>query len=139
MGLLALALGTLLNLPVTGTYHTDISQCVDNLTDDDFMEESAWLYMIWFYGRMDEVTVPSQSTRKQLIDRGLDPDKIRPLPRWVDMETFSPSKRDAGIWKRYGLSDDVKFLYAGRVSKEKIWNGWPRHLQPPCAEAPARV
>ena len=119
MGLLALAVGRLLNLPVTGTYHTDIPQYVGQLTDDDFMEESAWNYMIWFYGQMEEVTVPSQSTKKQLIERGLVAEKIRPLPRWVDMDTFSPTKRNASLWKRYNLNDDVNILYVGRISKEK--------------------
>lgn len=119
MGLLALIIGRILHLPVTGTYHTDIPQYVGRLTDDDFMEESAWHFIRWFYNQMEEITVPSQSTRKQLTQRGIAPEKIRPLPRWVDTEAFSPRKRDGALWRRYGLNGDVKILYVGRLSKEK--------------------
>lgn len=119
MGLLALFIGRLLSLPVTGTYHTDIPQYVGRLTDDDFMEESAWHFIIWFYNQMEEVTVPSRNTQIQLTYRGLIPEKIRPLPRWVDTQAFSPAKRNATLWKQYGLNSDVKILYVGRLSKEK--------------------
>lgn len=37
------------------------------LTDDGFLEDAAWKYMIWFYGLMDEVMIPSASTRDQLV------------------------------------------------------------------------
>ncbi len=37
------------------------------------IEDSAWsyIYIIWFYNLMDEVMVPSKSTEKQLIKKGL--------------------------------------------------------------------
>ena len=72
--------------------------------------------MIWFYNQMREVLVPSSSTRMQLVQRGLAAEKIKPLPRWVNTEVFSPSKRNPYL---YGLNGDTKFLYVGRVSKEK--------------------
>ncbi len=75
--------------------------------------------MIWFYNLMEEVMVPSASTQKQLIDRGLVADKVRPLPRWVDTEVFTPVKRDPYLWTRHGLDGSVRFLYVGRVSREK--------------------
>jgi len=119
MGLLGLAVAKLLNVPVAGTYHTDIPQYVRDLTNDVFLENTAWSYIIWFYNQMDEVLVTSQSTRAQLVERGLVPDKVRPLPRWVDSDAFSPEKRDWQFWRSSGLDADVTFLYAGRVSKEK--------------------
>jgi glycosyltransferase involved in cell wall biosynthesis len=75
--------------------------------------------MIWFYGQMDEVMVPSASTRTQLIERGLAAEKTRPLPRWVDVQNFSPERRNPDFWDRFGSSEGLKFLYVGRVSREK--------------------
>jgi glycosyltransferase involved in cell wall biosynthesis len=63
--------------------------------------------------------VPSASTSKQLIEKGLAADKVRPLPRWVDTEVFTPIKKDPYLWTRLGLDGSVRFLYAGRVSREK--------------------
>jgi glycosyltransferase involved in cell wall biosynthesis len=118
-GLLGLMVGRLLNLPVTGTYHTDVPQYIGHLTADQSLEETAWNYIIWFYNMLDEVLIPSCATRDQLLQRGLSPDKARPLPRWVDTQAFSPESRDCSIWKKYGADQGAKLLYAGRVSREK--------------------
>lgn len=119
LGLLSLFIAKLMDIPISGTYHTDIPQYVKSLTNDTFLENVAWNYMIWFYNLMEEVMVPSSSTRQQLVQRGLDAGKAKPLPRWVDTAVFTPAKKDPYLWRRYGLGDAVKFLYVGRVSKEK--------------------
>jgi glycosyltransferase involved in cell wall biosynthesis len=118
-GLLGLLIARLLNLPVTGTYHTDVPQYVGHLTADQSLEETAWNYIIWFYNMLDEVLIPSIATRDQLLQRGLSPEKVRPLPRWVDTRVFSPDLRDCSIWSRYGADQGPKLVYAGRVSREK--------------------
>jgi len=119
LGLLSLFIAKLMYIPISGTYHTDIPQYVKSLTDDTFLENVAWNYMIWFYNLMEEVMVPSSSTRQQLVQRGLVAGKAKPLPRWVDTDMFAPSKRDPYLWRRYGMGDALKLLYVGRVSKEK--------------------
>jgi glycosyltransferase involved in cell wall biosynthesis len=117
VGMLSLLIAKLMDVPIAGTYHTDIPQYVRSLTSDELLERAAWGFMIWFYGQMGEVMVPSASTRSQLIERGLAEHKTRPLPRWVDVEQFSPRRRDGNYWSE--KSHGVKFLYVGRVSKEK--------------------
>jgi glycosyltransferase involved in cell wall biosynthesis len=119
MGLLSLFIAKLMDIPISGTYHTDIPQYVKSLTNDSFLEDVAWNYMVWFYNLMEEVMVPSSSTRTQLIEKGLVPGKVKPLPRWVDPVAFSPEKRDPNLWLRCGLDGELKFLYVGRLSREK--------------------
>jgi glycosyltransferase involved in cell wall biosynthesis/predicted metal-dependent phosphoesterase TrpH len=119
MGLLGLAIAKLMDVPIAATYHTDIPQYVGSLTNDLFLESTAWNFIIWFYNQMDEVMVPSKSTRDQLVERGLSPGKVRPLPRWVDTELFTPVRRNPELWRSYGMNGEIKFLYVGRVSKEK--------------------
>jgi len=119
IGIVSLLIAKVMDIPISGTYHTDIPQYVKSLTNDAFLENIAWNYMIWFYNLMEEVMVPSASTSKQLIERGLAADKVRPLPRWVDTEVFTPIKKDPYLWTRLGLDGSVRFLYAGRVSREK--------------------
>jgi hypothetical protein len=54
-------------------YHTDIPQYVRDLSNDAFLENVAWHYMIWFYCQMEDVMVPLMSTRYQLISKGPPP------------------------------------------------------------------
>ncbi len=120
VGLLGLLIARIMNIPVAGTYHTDIPQYVRSLTDDEFLEKAAWSYMIWFYSQMEEVMVPSVGTRKQLAARGLPSERMKPLPRWVDTETYTPEMRNPSFWKSRGIGlGRIVLLYVGRVSREK--------------------
>jgi glycosyltransferase involved in cell wall biosynthesis len=120
VGLLGLMIARMMNIPVAGTYHTDIPQYVRSLTNDEFLEQAAWSYMIWFYGQMEEVMVPSAGTREQLVSRGLPPERMKPLPRWVDTDTYSPDMRNPSFWKGRGLGlGRTVLLYVGRISREK--------------------
>ncbi|MBT0666149.1 glycosyltransferase [Geobacter pelophilus] len=119
VGLLGLLIARLMDIPVAGTYHTDIPQYVRDLTNDEFLEQAAWSYMIWFYSQMEEVMVPSNGTREQLQSRGLAAEKMKPLPRWVDTEQFSPDKRQPGFWQQRGSTGGTTLIYVGRVSREK--------------------
>ncbi len=119
VGLLGLLIARLMDIPVAGTYHTDIPQYVRDLTNDEFLEQAAWNYMIWFYNQMEEVMVPSTGTREQLQSRGLPLEKMKPLPRWVDTEQFNPAKKSPGFWEQRGIANATTMIYVGRVSKEK--------------------
>jgi len=120
VGLLGLLIGRLMDIPVAGTYHTDIPQYVRSLTNDEFLEKAAWSYMIWFYSQMEEVMVPSTGTRLQLQSRGLPPNRMKPLPRWVDTDAYSPGMRNSSFWRGRGVAPGrLVLLYVGRVSREK--------------------
>jgi glycosyltransferase involved in cell wall biosynthesis/predicted metal-dependent phosphoesterase TrpH len=120
VGLLGLLIARMMNIPVAGTYHTDIPQYVRSLTNDEFLEKAAWSYMIWFYSQMEEVMVPSNGTREQLQSRGLPPERMKPLPRWVDTDAYSPEMRTPGFWNSRGTGfGRTVLLYVGRVSREK--------------------
>jgi glycosyltransferase involved in cell wall biosynthesis len=83
------------------------------------MEELSWKYVLWYYDQMDVIYAPSQSTRDELIARGLRPEKIRLYPRGIDVAQFHPAKRNGFFQKEYPLPEGVKLIYVGRVSKEK--------------------
>lgn len=118
VGLTALLVAKMLKLPLYGTYHTQIPQYVGKLTDDLGMEDLAWKFILWFYNQCDMVFAPSQATAGELIERGLPESKIRIYPRGVDIQRFHPTKRN-GFMRRFTQRDGLKFLYVGRVSKEK--------------------
>jgi glycosyltransferase involved in cell wall biosynthesis len=119
IGMAALLIAKLLKLPINGTYHTSLPLYAQFITGDALMEELAWKYTIWFYHQMGQIYVPSQSTYDELVQKGIDSDKIRLLPNGVDIERFHPGKNNGFLKKRYLVNDGLKLLYVGRVSKEK--------------------
>jgi glycosyltransferase involved in cell wall biosynthesis len=119
VGLAALAISKFLQVPISGTYHTSIPQYVQVLTGSDFMEELAWKFVLWYYDQMDLIYAPSNSTRDELISKGINPEKVLVYPRGIDIERFSPSNRN-GFYKQWSMDDEkIKLVYVGRVSKEK--------------------
>jgi glycosyltransferase involved in cell wall biosynthesis/predicted metal-dependent phosphoesterase TrpH len=119
IGLAALAIARMLKLPICSTYHTAIPQYAHILTGDDAIEKLAWKYIRWYYEQMDFIYAPSQSTKEELVQRGIPADSIKVYPRGVDVERFHPSHRNGYFGKNYQIQDKLKLLYVGRVSKEK--------------------
>ncbi|MGD9824118.1 glycosyltransferase [Desulfobacter sp.] len=120
IGLAALAIAKILKLPLTATYHTQFPQYAQYLTGDDFIEDLTWKFMIWYYDQMDQIYVSSQNSFNELTERGIKAGKIRIMPRGINTEIFHPSKHCDMLTSHYGVkADALKFLYVGRISKEK--------------------
>jgi glycosyltransferase involved in cell wall biosynthesis len=120
MGLTALGVAKVLQIPLQATYHTALPEYVRERTGDRDMEEIMWKYILWYYKQMDTVFVPSDTIARQLIQKGLDRARVRTLPHGTDTEAFHPSKRN-GFWAKYFDSrpEVRKLLYVGRVAREK--------------------
>ena len=120
VGLTALLAGKMLNLETSGIYHTDFPQYIRILTEDSFLESLAWKYMHWFYGQLDTIFVNSEQYRQSWIDRGIEPARLKILPRGLDTTLFTPGRSEPGFWKQFGGDGaGVRLLFVGRVSKEK--------------------
>ncbi len=90
IGLTGLLAAKMLNLRTSGIYHTDFPEYIRILTEDRFLESLAWTYMHWLYGQHDTVFVNSEQYRRSWIERGIEPDKLKILPRGLDTEFFHP-------------------------------------------------
>ncbi|MBN2161968.1 MAG: glycosyltransferase [Pontiellaceae bacterium] len=119
LGLCALGAAHMLGLSTKGIYHTDFPRFFADITEDEKLGETAWRYMRWFYGKVDQILVPTRQYKRQLMDGGFDGDNIDVMPRGINREKFNPSYRNRELWNEYGLNGNFKFIYAGRVSKEK--------------------
>jgi len=119
MGLCALLAAKLLSIRRVGIYHTDFPKYVTDLTDDDNLEEAAWQFMRWFYGKMDTIHVPSIYYKRMLEENGLGEKRIVVLPRGVNRELYNPKRRSESFWDSFGLNGGFKYIYVGRVSREK--------------------
>ncbi len=119
VGLVGIAAARLLGIPARGIYHTDFPRYVEQWTEDPSMGEMAKRFMRWFYGKMDRIYAPTQAYVDELVNLGFAADIIDVLPRGVNTDTFNPAHRQADFWKRYKLNGGYKFVYVGRLSREK--------------------
>ncbi|MFZ0915999.1 MAG: glycosyltransferase [Candidatus Udaeobacter sp.] len=120
VGLTGLLAAKMLNLQTSGIYHTDFPQYIGILTDDSFLESMAWRYMHWFYGQLDTVFVNSEEYRQSWIKHGLNPARLKILPRGLDTELFHPDRRKPAFFEKFGACNgEVRLLYVGRISREK--------------------
>jgi glycosyltransferase involved in cell wall biosynthesis len=119
VGLAAIAAARILDVPLTGIYHTDLPQYTRYYTEDERMESATWRYLRWFYEQMRTIYVPSEGYRQQLLARGFDEGKLRLLPHGADTDTFHPRHRDPAFWSRYREAPGPVVTYVGRVAKEK--------------------
>lgn len=119
LGLVALAAARSLGCRIRGIYHTDFPQYVRYLTDSPALEGMTESFMRWFYGQMDVIYAPSGDYARRLESQGLEAERIRILPRGVDARLFTPEHRNLEAWRKHGATDAFKFLYVGRISKEK--------------------
>jgi glycosyltransferase involved in cell wall biosynthesis len=119
VGLVALWIAKILDIPTAGIYHTDLPRYARMLTRDPSTEQAAWGLVRLLYGKTDAVYVLTNAYRELLIDNGLDPQRIRVFPKGTDVDLFHPERRDGRIWQRWNLNGKTKILYVGRVSREK--------------------
>lgn len=119
LGLAARMAARLFGLKISGIYHTDFPGYIRHFTEDYIMEDLTRKYMAWFYGDMAAVYVSCKEYQQQLAEWGIPEDRLKYLPHGVDMERFNPSHRAPEFWPAVGVNGGFKFLYVGRVSKEK--------------------
>ena len=119
LGLAARLAGQWLGLRVTSIYHTDFPHYVRTLTGHPKLEEWVWHYMRWFYNPLDTVFVPSRYYMQTLHENGLESQRLKYMPRGVELNQFSPEHRRDDYWSQWGLEPGFQFLYVGRLSKEK--------------------
>ncbi len=119
LGICALGAARMLGLSTKGIYHTDFPRFFADITEDEKLGETAWRFMRWFYSKVDQILVPTKRYKRLLMDGGFNSENIDVMPRGINREKFNPSFRNRELWRDYGLSGSFKFIYAGRVSKEK--------------------
>ncbi len=107
-------LARVLELPLLGSYHTELAAYAGLRTGQPQIEAIAGLALGKFYGACDVVLSPSSATDARLRQLGIAPDRIGRWDRGVDLERFGPALREPG-----SLPGPVNVLYAGRLTKEK--------------------
>ncbi len=115
-GIAALAIAKVMELPVLGSYHTELAAYAGLRGGDPTLELSARMALGAFYGQCDRVLTPSPQSDEVVRDLGIADERIGRWDRGVDLARFDPDKRLEGLC---GPEGAFTVLYAGRLTKEK--------------------
>ncbi|MBK9575637.1 MAG: glycosyltransferase [Fibrobacteres bacterium] len=120
MGILSLLTARWIRVPIIQNYRTDLLAYTRLLLDNDvFISLLRW----WICGFLRfggaNVIVPSQDFVEQVQKMGVARHKIHFLVRGVDLDRFSPEKRDGEVWRELAAPEGPVISYLGRVSREK--------------------
>jgi glycosyltransferase involved in cell wall biosynthesis/predicted metal-dependent phosphoesterase TrpH len=114
-GAAAAVIARVMDLPVVGSYHTELAAYTALRTRDPRLAFLATTALGAFYGSCNVVLSPSPASDAALRDLGIDPARIGRWDRGVDVARFSPARRDPGMLP----AGRVNVLYAGRLTREK--------------------
>ena len=107
-------LARLLELPLLGSYHTELAAYAGVRSGQEQLEAISAFALGKFYGACDTVLSPSPASDERLVELGIDIGKVGRWDRGVDLRRFDPTLRDEDL-----LGDGINVLYAGRLTKEK--------------------
>jgi glycosyltransferase involved in cell wall biosynthesis/predicted metal-dependent phosphoesterase TrpH len=113
-GVAALLTARMMDLPVLGSYHTELAAYAGLRSADPMLEAFAQGAMAMFYAQCGVVLSPSEASDAVLDDLGIDGARVGRWDRGVDVARFDPARR-----ARDGADGRVDVLYAGRLTREK--------------------
>jgi hypothetical protein len=80
-GLLGVAVGRLLGLPVTAFWCTDLPAAARRLAGGPAVEQLAWVYLRWLFGQAAKIFVPGIRDWELLAEHGFSPARLELLAR----------------------------------------------------------
>ena len=115
-GVAAAVIAKVMDLPLIGSYHTELAAYAGLRTSDPKLELYARMALGAFYGQCAHVLTPSPQSDEVVRGLGIGEEKIGRWDRGVDLTRFDPAKRFGGLW---GPEGSFNVLYAGRLTEEK--------------------
>jgi glycosyltransferase involved in cell wall biosynthesis/predicted metal-dependent phosphoesterase TrpH len=113
-GIGAWLLARVLEVPVIGSYHTELAAYAGLRSGAPGLEALAQTALGMFYGACYVVLSPSPASDARLGALGIAPAHMARWERGVDLERFDPRLRDDGL-----LPGATTVLYCGRLTQEK--------------------
>jgi glycosyltransferase involved in cell wall biosynthesis/predicted metal-dependent phosphoesterase TrpH len=114
-GIAAGLLAKVMELPVIGSYHTELAAYAGLRTGQPQLEALTSGVLAAFYGACRIVLSPSPASDERLAALGVPAGRVMRWDRGVDIDRFGPAKRI----RENGAGGEVTVLYAGRLAREK--------------------
>jgi glycosyltransferase involved in cell wall biosynthesis/predicted metal-dependent phosphoesterase TrpH len=116
-GVAATVIARVMDLPLLGSYHTELAAYAGLRAADPRLEFIARAAIGAFYGQCRVVLSPSPASDEVLRGMGIDAERIDRWDRGVDVDRFTPAKRDSQTYP--GPPTQLTVLYVGRLTREK--------------------
>jgi glycosyltransferase involved in cell wall biosynthesis len=116
-GVAAAVIARVMEVPVLGSYHTELAAYAGLRAANPKLGLVARAAIAAFYGQCQIVLSPSPASDDVLRGMGIEAERIGRWDRGVDVGRFSPARRDAAT--RGGRDGILSVLYAGRLTREK--------------------
>jgi glycosyltransferase involved in cell wall biosynthesis/predicted metal-dependent phosphoesterase TrpH len=113
-GIGAWLLARVLELPVVGSYHTELAAYAGLRSGSAQLEALTAAALASFYGSCDAVLSPSPDSDERLARLGIARERLGRWERGVDLARFDSELRQPGLYP-----GEVNVLYAGRLTNEK--------------------
>ncbi|MDR1759137.1 MAG: glycosyltransferase [Fibrobacter sp.] len=112
--------GKIAGIKVVSHYRTDVPGYVKILVKSQLMNKYVLKLIQLFYHFTRPVISPTRAYKDSLIKTIRVPEKdVVILRRGIPLEDYHPEYRGQGTWEKFGGKGKVRFLYVGRISKEK--------------------
>ena len=113
-GVLATLLARIMELPVLGSWHTELGAYAGLRSASADLEKGADMALSMFYRQCARVLSPSPASDESLTRLGVEREAIGRWGRGVDTSRFDPALRDGDSYP-----GEIKVLYVGRQTREK--------------------
>ncbi|MBA3263979.1 MAG: glycosyltransferase, partial [Thermoleophilaceae bacterium] len=113
-GVAAALIARTMELPLVGSYHTELGAYAGLRSGDKRLRAGMDMALAALYGLCSSVLSPSESADESLRALGIAPEAIARWDRGVDVSRFDPRLREPGLHP-----GELTVLYAGRLSEEK--------------------
>jgi glycosyltransferase involved in cell wall biosynthesis/predicted metal-dependent phosphoesterase TrpH len=117
VGVCGLVAARLLDIPIVGSYHTELGPYTLHLTCDLLVAQAMDLWVDWFYRQCKLVLAPTHAVADGLRARGLA--NVAVWGRGVDAHRFTPRRRNEALRDYLLGNGSVLLLSVGRLSNEK--------------------
>jgi phosphatidylinositol alpha 1,6-mannosyltransferase len=116
IGLMGQRAASATGIPLVSSYHTDFGRYAESY-GAPWLRPTVTGYLRRFHRRSVRVYTPSNVTRRELLDLGLD--AVEVWGRGVDASVFHPGRRSQTLRAELGMGSRFTFLYVGRLAAEK--------------------
>jgi glycosyltransferase involved in cell wall biosynthesis/predicted metal-dependent phosphoesterase TrpH len=118
-GAAAALVARVMDVPVIGSYHTELAAYARLRAPDAAVEAFVAAAMRAFYGQCRVILSPSTASDGVLARMGVAPERVLRWDRGVDAGRFRPDLRVPGCFGPGDGRPRVHVLYAGRLTREK--------------------
>jgi len=74
----------------------------------------------WIYKHSDNILVISDGFRRNLVDKGVSPSKVKIIPNWVDTDLIKPLPKENPFSVSHSLDKKFVVMYSGTISISSI-------------------